>query len=200
MSKKHKPEIYISIDVETDGPIPGRNSMLSLGAAAYTRDKELLGVFSANLEQLQEATPDEDTMNWWKTQQKAWDACRKNTRDPKAVMKDFVEWIATFKDYTPVLVAFPAGFDFTYVHWYITAFYGRSPVSFSCVDIKTVAMCLLNTGYRDAVKRNFPKRWFDDLPHTHVAVDDAIEQGAMFCNMLAEFDMFHNSLLSDLDV
>ena len=73
-------------------------------------------------------------------------------------------------------------------------------MSFSCVDIKTVAMCLLNAGYRDAVKRNFPKRWFDDLPHTHVAVDDAIEQGAMFCNMLAEFDMFHNSLLSDLDV
>jgi len=32
-----------------------------------------------------------------------------------------------------------------------------------------------------------PKRWFDaDLPHTHVALDDAREQGAMFCNMLAE--------------
>ncbi len=25
-----------------------------------------------------------------------------------------------------------------------------------------------------------------DLPHTHVALDDAIEQGALFCNMLAE--------------
>jgi len=24
------------------------------------------------------------------------------------------------------------------------------------------------------------------LPHTHVALDDAIEQGAMFCNMLKE--------------
>jgi hypothetical protein len=24
------------------------------------------------------------------------------------------------------------------------------------------------------------------LPHTHVALDDAIEQGALFCNMLAE--------------
>jgi hypothetical protein len=30
-----------------------------------------------------------------------------------------------------------------------------------------------------------PKRWFDDLPHSHVALDDAIEQGALFCNMLA---------------
>lgn len=27
---------------------------------------------------------------------------------------------------------------------------------------------------------------FDNLPHTHVAVDDALEQGALFCNMLSE--------------
>ena len=37
---------------------------------------------------------------------------------------------------------------------------------------------------------NAPRRpsatWFDDLPHTHVVLDDAIEQGALFCNMLRE--------------
>jgi len=31
-----------------------------------------------------------------------------------------------------------------------------------------------------------PKHWFDSLAHTHVALDDAIEQGALFCNMLIE--------------
>jgi hypothetical protein len=31
-----------------------------------------------------------------------------------------------------------------------------------------------------------PARWFDDLPHTHRALDDAVEQGALFCNILAE--------------
>jgi hypothetical protein len=31
-----------------------------------------------------------------------------------------------------------------------------------------------------------PRRWFDALPHTHLALEDAIEQGALFCNMLAE--------------
>ena len=35
-------------------------------------------------------------------------------------------------------------------------------------------------------KRTMPKHWFDDLPHTHVAIDDAIEQGAMFINMMRE--------------
>ena len=47
-------------------------------------------------------------------------------------------------------------------------------------------MAALGTEYRDSVKRNMPKRWFDDLPHTHVALDDAIGQGTLFCNMLAE--------------
>ena len=30
----------------------------------------------------------------------------------------------------------------------------------------------------------FPAAWMDPLPHTHVALDDALEQGALFCNML----------------
>ena len=31
-----------------------------------------------------------------------------------------------------------------------------------------------------------PKRWFDEAPHTHNALDDAVEQGRLFCNMLQE--------------
>ena len=45
-------EIYISTDVESDGPIPGPHSMLSLGSAAYTADKRLVSTFSVNLETL----------------------------------------------------------------------------------------------------------------------------------------------------
>jgi hypothetical protein len=44
----------------------------------------------------------------------------------------------------------------------------------------------LKKDFRDTVKRNMPRSWFDDLPHTHKALDDAIEQGALFCNMLRE--------------
>jgi hypothetical protein len=32
-------EIYVSTDIEADGPIPGPNSMLSFGSAAYTAGK-----------------------------------------------------------------------------------------------------------------------------------------------------------------
>jgi hypothetical protein len=31
-----------------------------------------------------------------------------------------------------------------------------------------------------------PKHWFPKDKHTHIAVDDAIEQGKLFCNILKE--------------
>jgi hypothetical protein len=64
-------------------------------------------------------------------------------------------------------------------------FTGESPFSHSALDIKTYAMALLGIEYRESVKRNMQAKWFDDLPHTHIALDDAKGQGALFCNMLA---------------
>jgi hypothetical protein len=80
----------------------------------------------------------------------------------------------------------PAGFDFTFMFWYMMRFTGRCPFSWSALDIKTLAFAMTGLPYRKCIKPRLPKHWFDDLPHTHVALDDAIEQGALFCNMLAE--------------
>jgi hypothetical protein len=55
-------EIYVSTDVETDGPIPGVYSMLSIGSAPYLPDKTLHGGFTANLETLPGAAQHPDTM------------------------------------------------------------------------------------------------------------------------------------------
>jgi hypothetical protein len=65
-------------------------------------------------------------------------------------------------------------------------FVGENPFGHSALDMKSFAMAVMKSGYRASIKRNMPKRWFDPLPHTHVALDDAIEQGALFCNMLDE--------------
>src|SRR5205085_660930 len=70
------PEIYVSTDVETDGPIPGPHSMLSFASAAYKSDKTLVGTFAANLETLPGATGDPATMAWWEKQPEAWAAAR----------------------------------------------------------------------------------------------------------------------------
>ena len=50
--------------------------------------------------------------------------------------------------------------------------------------MKSFAMAVLRSDYRASTKRHMPRDWFDPLPHTHVALDDAIAQGALFCNML----------------
>lgn len=177
-------EIYVSTDVEADGPIPGPNSMLSFGSAAYTADKELLGTFSANLLTLPEAAGDPRTMDWWRTQPEAWAACRTNPREPAVVMPEYAAWLKSLPG-KPVFLAYPAAYDFMFVYWYLMRFAGESPFSHSALDIKTYAMALLGMDYRDSVKKNMPAAWFDKLPHTHVALDDAIGQGALFCNMLA---------------
>lgn len=179
------PEIYVSTDVEADGPIPGPNSMLSFASAAFSADKELIGTFSRNLETLPGALPDPKTEAWWQTQPDAWAACRMDLRAPAEAMQEYTGWLRQLPG-KPVFVGYPAAYDFMFVYWYLMRFVGDSPFSHSALDIKTFAMCLLGTGYRDSTKRNMPKRWFDKVPHTHVALDDALEQGALFCNMLRE--------------
>jgi hypothetical protein len=178
-------EIYISTDIESDGPIPGPHSMLSFASAAFTADKALVGTFEANLTTLPEATGDPRTMAWWATQPEAWAACRANVREPRVVMPEYVTWIKSLPG-KPVFVAYPAGFDFMFVYWYLIRFAGESPFSHSALDVKTYAMAILGQDYSDSVKRNMPKSWFEKKPHTHVALDDAIGQGVLFCNMLAE--------------
>ncbi len=178
-------EIYVSTDVETDGPIPGPHSLLSFASAAYRPDKTVHDTFSANLETLAGASPDPGTMSWWQSHPEAYRATRTDLEAPEAAMRRYVAWVNALPG-KPVFVAYPAGFDFLFVYWYLIRFTGGSPFSFSALDVKTYAMALLKIGYRDCTKRNMPKRWFDKMPHTHVALDDALEQGALFCNMLAE--------------
>ena len=177
-------EIYFSTDVETDGPIPGPHSMLSLGSAAFSPDGVLLGTFSVNLQELPGSEPSPDTQKWWESQPKAYAACRENPVDCHDAMVRFSNWVKSLGG-KPVFVGFPAGFDFLFVYWYLIYFTGESPFSFSALDGKTYAMALLKKPYRQSTKRNYPKAWFPlKDKHTHIALDDAIEQGRIFCNML----------------
>lgn len=176
-------EIYVSTDVETDGPVAGRHSMLSIGSAAYTADKQLLQTFSANLEILQDLAADPKTADWWATQPEAWAACRRNLENPRIAIERYCDWLKALPG-RPVFVAYPAAFDFSFVYWYLMEFAGENPFGYSAIDIKTYAMALLRKPYRACGKRSMPAQWFDRMPHTHVALDDAIEQGSLFCNML----------------
>src|SRR5947209_1555298 len=113
-----RPEIYVSTDIETDGPIPGPNSMLSFASAAYLADKTLVDTFTANLHTLPGAVADADTMNWWGQHPAAYAATRGNLEEPAAAMPRYVHWLNQLPG-KPVFVAYPAGFDFLFVYWYL---------------------------------------------------------------------------------
>lgn len=181
-------EIYVSTDIEADGPIPGPFSMLSLGAVALPADGSELASFSANLECLPGAGQNPTTMAWWQRFPDAWAACRADPEPPEVVMPRFVTWVEALPG-TPVFVGHPATWDFAFVYWYMIRFCGRSPFGHSALDMKTLAMALLRLPFRDCSKRNFPKAWRSKAhTHTHVALDDAREQGQIFAAMLRQRD------------
>ncbi len=178
-------EIYVSVDIEADGPIPGPHSMLSLGSVAFLPDKTRLSTFSANLETLPGAAGDPRTMEWWQHFPAAWQASRAHPRPPVDVMNEYVTWLESLPG-TPLFVGWPAAWDFMWVYWYLIRFTDKRPFSECAIDIRSYAMGMRKTPFYKSGKNYLPKRWFDELPHTHIALDDAIEQGAMFCNMLRE--------------
>jgi hypothetical protein len=179
-------EIFVSTDIEADGPIPGPHSMLSFASAAYRADKRLVGTFTANLETLPGAESHPRTAEWWKQFPDAWAACRRDTRPPATVMRDYLAWLNALPG-RPVFVGWPAGWDFMWIYWYLVRFTGERPFRETALDVRSYAMAMRKSSFSRTTRTYLPKRWFDDgLPHTHVALDDALEQGALFCNMHGE--------------
>ena len=115
-------EIYISTDIEVDGPIPGPHSMLSIGSAAMTENGEILSGFSANLHRLPNATGHPSNMAWWAKHPEAWAVARKDLQSPEKVMRDYVVWLKQLPG-KPIFVGYPAVFDFMFVYLSIRVFF-----------------------------------------------------------------------------
>lgn len=185
-----KPEIYVSIDIETSGPCPGLYSMLSLGAIALTPGQPEAEAprWYQTLDPLPEANWHQDTRAWWETQPEAWAEVRKNQQDPDDAMNDFAHWVDALPG-KPRAVAWPAGFDFSFVLYYLHRFAGRNPLGIACIDIRSYANGLAgHPSYYDLPHRRMAEMAglidHSDL-RDHVALDDAIGQGRLFMGLLA---------------
>ncbi|WFE94692.1 exonuclease [Micromonospora sp. WMMD987] len=175
-------EIYVSTDVEADGPIPGCSSLLSFGSAAFRADGTMVGTYTANLATLPGASADPETMAWWAGNPEAWQACRSDLREPGEAMTEYRGWLEALPG-RPVFVGYPAAYDFMFIYWYLVRFTGGSPFSHSALDLKSYAMAVLGGSFRGTTKRTMPRDWFGPARHTHVALDDAIEQGHLWLAM-----------------
>lgn len=181
--KKSNKDIYLSVDVESDGPIPGHNNMLSLGAVAIDIDKKIYGEFEVNLELDPSAVPDPSTMKWWDTQPEAWAHHRQNTVFPKEGMESYLAFLKGLPS-RPIFMGYPACFDFMFHHWYLIRYAGEDPCGFSGLDLKSYAAGKLGVDYRKSTKRNYPKGWFEKFPHDHTALTDARGQAILGINMV----------------
>lgn len=187
---------YVSVDVETSGPTPGKYSMLSLGACIvgethiqfYRELKpisqyyimEAMRVGAKGLECLHYGE-DFDTESKNFKPVKVLEVLSRRGEEPIKVMNDFAEWInQNTKGFKPVEAAAPIKFDGMFTAWYFDNFYSKeNPLGYSGEDI--------NSMYRGLTKNRNAKieqlRLRDgELPHN--ALEDAIIQAKEFERVL----------------
>ena len=180
-------QVYIVVDVETNGPVPGLYSMLSIGAIATTTHAEV-GNFYRKISPYEEAGENPATMQWWKTQPEAWKEATSNAEQPEAVMCDFTKWVKGFGNQA-IFVAHPVAFDYSFVGWYLHKFAGENPFSDGggpqkILDLASFTAGRLGLPLNLAVGSRLPESLKVGMPeHSHLAIDDARGHGVVLRNV-----------------
>jgi hypothetical protein len=184
-------DLYISADIESDGPIPGDYSMLSFGfAVAGSFDGASFAAAAPERATFyRELRPISDGFDPDAVSVSGLDRDRLSTEgaEPAAAMAAAAAWVeAEARGRRPVLVAYPLGFDWMFLHWYFVRFAGRSPFGFSgALDMKTMYQQKAGVVLDRAGRRDLPAFLIPDAPHTHNALDDAVEQSEIFARLFA---------------
>jgi hypothetical protein len=186
-------DIYFSADVETDGPIPGEFSMLSFAlvyagrydGASFQRPSSYDTAFETTLRPISKSFQKEAlAVNGLDR-----DRLVAEGKDPAVAMAEAADWVvrnAQAQGGTPVLVAYPVSFDWTWLYWYFVHFLHRSPFNHSrCFDLRTAIAVRGQRPVATAGHSHLPSALLSTKPHTHRALDDAIEQSDMLAKLFA---------------
>ena len=174
--------LFFVTDIETDGPNPDRNSMLSFATVIVDETGESVAEYQAVLEPRPEAEPDPNTMAWWETQPFAWAAATKNPRPACEVMSEFACWVETFDGHR-ILTARPLIFDGLWIDQYLRRFTdtrgmngpfkGRKIFHGQGLDISSFVMGIYGHTTIHREDENVPQSLLGEHTHTHRAIDDA---------------------------
>ncbi|WP_406456696.1 exonuclease [Streptomyces sp. NBC_00876] len=188
-----KAEFYVSADVEADGPVPGPFSMSSFGlSVAGVRAGDVFRVIDpAEHTFYAELKPISDAFDPEALAVGGLDRGRlaREGLDPVEAMNGAAAWLAAVSDELdakPVFVAYPLGYDWMWMYWYFIQFAdGGSPFGHSrCMDLKSLYAAKADVQIGEATKRSMPQHLLSSRPHTHNALDDAIEQAELFQNLM----------------
>jgi ribonuclease T len=170
-------EVFFSVDIEASGPIPGRYSMLCLGACLV--DDPAIS-FYAELQPITEnAVPAALSVIG-----RSFEEFYRTGDDPRSVMSRFAAWITQHAGAdAPVFVGFNAAFDWSFVNWYFLMYCDANPFGVSALDIKSYYMALCGVTWRDTRSARIAPKFQPATPATHDALDDARAQADMFRKM-----------------
>jgi hypothetical protein len=183
-----RPLIYCFADIETDGPVPGENSMLSIGCAAFDENGSEVGAFSENIEELEGASGDPSTLEWWAGEGSIRDKIRMDPKPPALVFEEFVAWVLSLGG-EAIFAAHPLLFDGVWIDWYLKKLTGRrifeGPFAEHClfvgagIDVPSYVHAALNTPYI-RTRPAYPPEMLGGHAHTHLPLDDARGHAAVF--------------------
>ena len=85
-----------------------------------------------------------------------------------------------------MFVAFNAGFDWMFIAEYFQRYLGRNPFGHSALDLKAFYMGLTGAPWGETSLRHVAARYVCPQELAHHALSDALDQAALFREMLAE--------------
>lgn len=171
-------ERYISVDIEASGPIPGKYSMLSIGACAVDDVEES---FYTELRPINDRYVSEaiDVSGL------SLSRLREHGADPAQAMSSLRDWVKDVSGLrSPVFVGFNAGFDWAFVNWYFHEFLRENPFGIGGIDIKAYYMGFAGGEWAETTSSKLPDWLQPSRPQTHNALDDARAQGEIFGKLL----------------
>ncbi len=173
MSKKR--EVFISVDVETAGPVVGEHSMLTVGACmAYQPDVS----FSAMLKPISDKSVAAALEVTGLTLERA----EKDGLQPVEAMSQFAAWIVKNlpEDGMPVFVGLNAPFDWGFVNYYFLKYLGDNPFGFTALDIKALFMGASGCTWYETRSSEIDKVVCPSQKGNHDALHDARYQAELF--------------------
>jgi len=180
-------ECYISVDVETAGPVPSLYSMLSIGACLV--DDPECGFYVEIVPEHQAVSPGAlDVTGLTMEKLTATGAA------PAAAMERFAAWIeqVTPAGQIPIFVGFNAPFDWMFVADYFHRHLGRNPFGHVALDTKAYFMGKFGTSFAASSMSKLSPRYLAGVPLTHNALADARDQAVLFRAIVADDSTDHD--------
>lgn len=171
-------EIYISVDIEASGPIPGEYSMLSLGACVVGDTSK---TFYAELKPIN----DNFIQAAVKVSKFNLQFLKAKGEEATVAMQRFDSWILhESKGSRPVFVGFNATFDWAFVNWYFHKFMQKNPFGIGGIDIKAYYMGFAGVDWDKTRSSQLPKSFNVESKNIHNALEDAKSQAEIFQKLL----------------